>query len=72
MQKSDNIALADEAMLYYHQERQKKTSVKSAELANAIIKAICEVDDLTPFIIKNALKMTEEIVETMIINTVIS
>lgn len=71
MQKSELIALADETTLHY-QERQKKTSVKSAELANVIIRAICEVDDLTPFIIKNALKMTEEIVETMIINTVIS
>jgi len=76
MQKSKLIKLADETRTYYENRQEKRSStekqIKSADLANAIIRVICEVDGLTTHIIKNALIMTEEIVETIINNDVIS
>lgn len=76
MQKSKLIELAEETEKI-HQERRRnghstEEKTKSIKLTNAIIRAICDIDDITPHVIKIALKMTEEILETVIANEVIT
>lgn len=76
MQKEKLIATAEE----WKKESEKmhlmgyprKNQAEIVKASNAIIRAMCEIDGLTPFIAKNALKMTEDIITLAIENEVIS
>lgn len=50
----------------------KKKQKKIARIASAIIKVMCEEDELTPFIAENAMRMAKEILDTEMKHDIIS
>lgn len=75
MQKNKLIVNAEyllkEASNMSQDSPRKERKQVIADLVNAIIRAICEVENLTPHIAKVALKTAEEIIESVIENDVI-
>lgn len=50
----------------------KRKQETIAKISSAIIKAMCEEDELTPFIAENAMRMAKEILDTEMKNDIIS